>query len=150
MVKKVSKLFVIGLQEALYETHGKMALALNRIAGRAMLKHIEDEELLEITGDTAESLAHDIEDVLEKLDSVEAVEVEETEDEIRVTVVECPFSDAKRALLRRDKVPVVCPFASFILKATEETFNQEMRMKEINVDEEKCEFVMERLEKPKE
>ena len=146
MVKKISELFVIGLQEALFETHGKMALALNRIAGRAMLDYLKEHDMLEASGHSTESLAHDIQEIIDTLDSVENVEAEEEGDEIRVRIIGCPFSEAKQALLRRDKMPVVCPFASCILKITEETFEQRMRMKEINVDEDQCEFVMEKLE----
>ncbi|WP_456482375.1 hypothetical protein [Methanopyrus sp.] len=144
--ERVYRAFIVGLQEALFETHGKMALALNRIAGRAMMKYIEDEELLEITGDTANSLAHDVKKVIESLDNVGDVIVEEKENTIELTIVECPFSDVKRELLERDKVPVTCPFASLVLKATEETFGVKMRVADIDVDEEKCRFVMEELE----
>ncbi|WP_088334809.1 hypothetical protein [Methanopyrus sp. KOL6] len=144
--ERVHKAFIVGLQEALFETHGEMALALNRVAGRAMMEYIEDEELLEITGNTANSLAHDVKKIIESLGDVGDVLVEEGEDTIELIIVECPFSDVKRELLDRDKVPVVCPFASLVLKATEETFGVKMRIVSIDVDDEECRFVMERTE----
>ncbi|WP_457615367.1 hypothetical protein [Methanopyrus sp.] len=144
--ERVYKAFIVGLQEALFETHGKMALALNRIAGRAMMNYIRDEELLKITGDTANSLAHDVKKTIESLGEVGDVLVDEKEDVIELRIVECPFSDVKRELLDRDKAPVVCPFASLVLKATEDTFGIRVRMSNIDVDKEECRFVMEKLE----
>ncbi|WP_456483693.1 hypothetical protein [Methanopyrus kandleri] len=144
--ERVYKAFIVGLQEALFETHGEMALALNRIAGRAMMKYIKDEELLEITGDTANSLAHDVKKTIESLGDIGDVLAEEKKNTVELRIVECPFSDVKRELLKRDKVPVVCPFASLVLKATEETFGVRMRIASIDIDEEECRFVMERLE----
>ncbi|WP_456454247.1 hypothetical protein [Methanopyrus sp.] len=136
--------FMVGLQEALFETHGKMALALNRIAGLRMLELLEEDGLLKVSGENKDSLAEDIEKVLRRADNAE-VRVEGSEDELKVVIESCPFEGVRRELLNRDKVPVVCPYVATILELAEMTFGAKYRLVEMNVDEDLCEFTLKRV-----
>ncbi|WP_088336297.1 hypothetical protein [Methanopyrus sp. KOL6] len=136
--------FMVGLQEALFETHGKMALALNRIAGLRMLELLEKDGLLEVSGENKNSLSEDIEEALRHADDAE-VRVEGSEDELEVVIELCPFEKVRRELLDRDKMPVVCPYVTTILELAEMTFGAKYRLVEMNVDEDLCAFTLKRV-----
>ncbi|WP_457619574.1 hypothetical protein [Methanopyrus sp.] len=136
--------FMVGLQEALFETHGETALALNRIAGRHMLELLEGEGLLEASGEDEASLSDDIEAALEHADSAK-VHVEASEGRLEVVVESCPFEKIRRELLDRGKVPVVCPYVATVLELAEETFGTKYRLVEVNVEEDRCVFVLDRV-----
>jgi len=136
--------FIVGLQEALFETHGKAALALNRIAGQCMLELLEEEGLLDASGENKNSLSDDIEEVLEHADSAE-VRVEGSENRLEVVIESCPFEEVRDELLERDEVPVVCPYIATILELAEETFDAKYRLVEMGAEEDRCIFVLERV-----
>ncbi|WP_168168866.1 hypothetical protein [Methanopyrus sp. SNP6] len=117
---------------------------MNRIAGLRMLELLEEDGLLEVSGENKNSLSEDIEEALRHADDAE-VRVEGSEDELEVVIESCPFEEVRRELLDRDKVPVVCPYVATILELAKMTFGAKYQLVEMNVDEDLCAFTLKRV-----
>ncbi|NPB01284.1 MAG: hypothetical protein GXO28_00045 [Methanopyri archaeon] len=145
MVKKISKLFVLGLQEALYDTHGHAALALNRIAGKALLDYLSNEGLLDVDGGTEA-----VEDAMEKImesfgEELEHIHVEDEGDRVVVEIQGCPFSEVTEKLTGTGKTPVVCPLVSTLVHLIEEALDTKVRISEMDFEDGTCRFVFEKV-----
>ncbi|WP_456481250.1 hypothetical protein [Methanopyrus sp.] len=143
MTRKVWMMAIVGLQEALFETQGRTALALNRVAGQHVLELFEEEGLLKVSGEDKDSLSDDIVEVLGHTDGVK-VRVEGSRDRLEIIIEQCPFDEVRRKLLDLGKCPVVCPYAATILAITEMTFDSRYRLAEIDFKEDACTFALER------
>ncbi len=145
MVKKISKLFVLGLQEALYDTYGHAALALNRIAGKALLDYLSNEGLLDVDGGTEA-----VEDAMEKIvesfgEELEHIHVEEEGDCVVVEIQGCPFSEVMESLIGSGKTPVVCPLISTLVYLIEEALDTKVRISEMDFENGTCRFVFKKV-----
>jgi len=132
---RLNAMIIYGLEKGLWDLFGESALATTNVIGKGMLKVLEDNMGLEISGEDPQDMLTEIGRLfVDEFGIATAFDVTYAEDIADFTIKNCVLMQVEKDLIEADIKPFVCPYLNIASAAMRQQLGLRTKIGAFDID----------------